>query len=231
MLYYDIKIMVYLLRDLHARDSYEQVSRFVNYSFNRSDKLSSIHKDKGLKGYSLSGLYPVENDYIYKQGNVYTATMRTYSKDIVNEVVKCLNNNHNDTIVVTSVVVNQCNEREIEFIDTLTPTIITLKSGERWNVNKHTLDDMKDSIAKNLNRKYKTFIDKDFCGDIGQAIKCVELKKSYPFIIKYKGIKLTGFKIRVLFNNDEESQKIANLALVLGIGEKSSLCLGFSYGR
>jgi len=155
-IYYEIKINVYLINDIHCNDVYEKLSRLINLSFNNSQVLSCLHNRTGLKHYSFSALYPIELDRVYKADEIYTYLFRTYDSHIAKEYASSTINAKNEDFVVTDVVSKTWEHRDIQYVDNLTPTVFTLKDGMRWNKDTHGLDIAKKSIFKNLINKYNS---------------------------------------------------------------------------
>ena len=131
--YYELSIKVYLINDIKKTDIYDHLSTFINYSFNKSQTLSCLHNSMGLKQYSYSGLYPIEKDGIYKANEIYEFLFRTYKYNMILEEIKCLNGLENKDFIITSVEQREWKHKNINYVDTLTPVIITLKNGRRYS--------------------------------------------------------------------------------------------------
>lgn len=219
--YHEIKTSVYLNNNIHSSDMYEKLSNFINFSFNNSQVLSCLHKSKGFKHYSFSGLYPIERDYVYKSDEIYSFLFRTHDKEVANEFVKSIMNLNNDDFITTEVSLKTWNYENIKHIDNLTPTVFTLNNGLRWNLNDG-MEIAKERIFNNLMKKYNCFNNTSFSFGYNDMIDDIIIKNECPIVINYKGIKFLGYKFRVKFKENPIAQEIANFAVVDGIGEKSS---------
>lgn len=226
--YYEVEVSLYMNNDMHSSNMYDRLSRFINYSFNNSQMLSCLHQATGLKHYSFSGLYPIEKDNFYKADEIYSFLFRSYKKQIVDEFVKSLNNLKNDDFIVTNIKVRDWEHRDIKYVDNLTPTVFTLKDGMRWNKDIHGIEIAKESIFKNLIRKYNSLNNTKFEFKYEDIIKDIIVKSRCAIVLNYKGIKILGYKFRVEFENNGMAQEIANLSVAEGLGEKnSSFGMGF----
>lgn len=224
--FYELQVSVLLLKDIQVKDSYESLSKILNYSFNKSEYMTVIHKNKGLKGYSFSGLYPIEKGSVYKKYTIYSFIIRTTSQTINNEVLLCLKGIKNESYAISEIGTVVRNSSVIDYVDCITPAIVTLNNGKRWNKDIDSIDEIKISIENNLLKKYSNIIGEDIKNK--DIIKDIEVKSRCGIVINYKNIKMVGYKFRVYFNSHTEAQKIANMSIALGIGEKNSaLGMGF----
>lgn len=226
--YYEIKVSVYLENNIYSKDMYDKQANLINYSFNSSQILSCLHKRKGFKHYSFSGLYPVEKDYIYKADEIYNFLFRTYKKDIADEFIRVIQKTKNDDFVVTDVSLRIWQHKEINYVDNITPTVITLKDGIRWNKDTHGIEIAKESVFKNLVKKYNSLNNTNFKFRYDDIIKDIEVKSKCAIVVNYKNIQVLGYKLRISYKDNSIAQEIANLSVVEGIGEKnSSFGMGF----
>lgn len=226
--YQEVTVSVYLNNNIRVIDMYEKLSRFINFSFNNSKLLSELHKNIGLKHYSYSGLYPIEQDSIYKADEIYSFIFRSYNNKIINEFITSMQTLENDDFIVTNVSTKRYKCKSIQFVDNLTPTIITLQDGIRWNKEIHGVEVAKESIFKNLMKKYNSLYNTSFDFKYEDVIKDISVKSKCAIIVNYKGVKFLGYKFRVEFQNNGIAQEIANISVVEGIGEKnSSFGMGF----
>lgn len=227
---HELTVTVYLKNDINVRDSYEKIATLINYSMNKSNELSILHK-KGneMKHYSSSGLYPIEFNKIYQADEVYSFLIRSYKKAIIDEFQICLNDLSNDDFNVIMITKKEYDKSNIEYVDTLTPTLITTKEMRCWSHTNNSKEDFINSIFKNLSRKYNTLqgIRQDF--NMEDIIESFEIKSKCAIITNYKNIKFLGYKVRVYFKDNNIAQEFANLSIAEGLGEKnSSLGQGFT---
>lgn len=220
--YYEIQANIYLMQNISKEDIYDKLSNFINYSFNNSQILSCLHKDTGFKHFSYGGLYPIEKDGIYKADETYILTLRTYKTDIKNELIKCLDNLKNDDFVAIDVNSKDITHRDINYIDSLTPTIVTLKGGKRWQKEINTSEELETALFKNLLRKYNHLNNLSLEIKQEDVIKGIDIKSKCAIIINYKGIKFLGYKFRIYFKENMIAQELAQICEVEGMGEKNS---------
>lgn len=224
--FYELQVSVMLLNDIPVKDSFESIANILNYSFHKSDFMTSIHKSIGLKGYSFSGLYPIEKDSVYKSNTSYTFIIRTVSQTINNEIKVCLMGTENANMIVYDIQSIIRNNSYIDYVDTLTPAISTMNNSKRWNMNVDSMESIKKLIINNLSRKCNVFLGKEI--DVDNIIEYIDIKSKCGIVIHYKNMKMIGYKFRVAFKDNAEAQQVANMSIALGIGEKnSSLGLGF----
>lgn len=226
--YEEVKVNLYLNNDIRSLEMYDKLSKFINLSFNNSQILSCLHQSTGLKHYSFSGLYPTEKDNVYKADEIYSFLFRSYDVKIINEFIKCMHGLENKDFIVTEVLLKTWKHKNIKYVDNLTPTIITLKHGVRWNKDIHGTEIAKKSIFNNLIKKYNSLNDTSFEFKYEDIIKNIENKSKCAIIVNYKCIQFLGYKFRIEFKENSIAQEIANLSVVEGIGEKnSSFGMGF----
>jgi CRISPR-associated endoribonuclease Cas6 len=220
---YELSISVYLNKNINQNDMYEKIAEFMNYSMNKSKLLSVLHKGKDLKHYSLSGLYPIETDRIYKADETYNFLIRSYKKDIINEFEYSLKSLSNEIFNVIMIIKKEYDKSNVQYVDTLTPTMMT-KDFRCWSHNKDTKEEFLHAIFNNLCHKYNTLqgIRQEF--NMEDIIENFEIKSKCAIITNYKGIKLLGYKLRVYFKNNNIAQEFANLSIAEGLGEKNSSC-------
>jgi len=94
---------------------------------------------------------------------------------------------------------------------------------------------LQNQLQQNLLNKYKSFYGEELQPQ-QNFIQLLELKNNRAQTIKLtnkngKSYRLFGNKFRIIPNEDEVSQKLAFLALAVGLGEKSSYGGGFCVGR
>lgn len=219
----ELRVTVYIKQDLKSRNSFEEIGKLVNYSMNKNDNMKKLHlKKKSFKHYCLSGLYPV--DKIYKEDECYTFMIRSYKKDMINNLQKCLDGLENDVFVVIDTQIKVYKySNNIKYIDTITPTIIThLERQQSWNILKDDKDYFCSRLFENLNNKYNSLENIVQHFDYDNIIDKVEFKNKCAIIVEYKGVKFLGNKIRIYFKENNIAQQFANLCIAEGVGEKNS---------
>lgn len=216
---YNLDIKVYLLNDIYLNKMQESIANVIDLALSKSQKYIEFHNSIGYKFYCFNGLYPLEQDEIYKEDNIYTFQLRTI--DI--ELAKYLMNKIND-IVTNDIKVLKCDlkiipKKHIDKIFSITPVVIKDDKGY-WR-GHISLKEFEERIKINLIKKYNKFtgekIDENF-----ELYKSIEFKNRKPIAVDYKDIKLLGDKIQLTIADDEMSQKIAYMALGTGLGENNA---------
>lgn len=224
----ELRVSIYMKKDLKLNNMYEEIGDFVNYAMGRDIYLSNVHKkQKAFKHYCLSGLYPIEKNRIYKEDNVYSFMIRSYNSTLIKNLQKCLINLENDMFVVMNVDLFIYNKSNIEYVDTLTPTII-IKDNLCWNIHSDDTSYFKKYIFMNLANKYNSLQGLKMNFNYDDIIKDIEIKNSHAITFDYKGIKMLSYKLRIYFHENNIAQEFANLSIAEGIGQKnSSMATGF----
>lgn len=216
---YNLDIKVYLLNDIYVNKMQETISSVIDLAFSYTQRYIDFHNSIGYKFYCFNGLYPLEQDEIYKEDNIYTFQLRTI--DI--ELAKYLMNKIKD-IVTKDIKVLKCDlkiipKKHIDKIFSVTPILI--KSDKGYWKEHMSLKEFEERIKINLIKKYNKFtgekIDENF-----ELYKSIEFKNRKPIAVDYKDIKLLGDKIQLTIADDEMSQKIAYMALGTGLGENNA---------
>lgn len=226
MKYIELSLVLKLKEDITYRELPEKLTHGFNYYFLINNKLKEIHKINDFKFYSFGTLTPIEKDKVYKQNKCYSLTMRFMNTNILNDFYKALSMIENPIFSIVSRCFNvvSMDNIEIDYIETLTPAIITYNN-RNLDVKNMNLDLVKDRLISNINKKYAKFnnLDKtnyDFIEDI-------EILNNKSIIFGYKNGVIIGNKYRFKVKKDITSQKLAFICLGAGILEKNGLSFGY----
>lgn len=221
---YQIRVKIYLLKNIKYNDIQTEISRYIDETMAKSEKFLALHRRNEFKNYCFDSFYPIEDDKVYKEGKMYTFTIRTTNDNLATFLTKEMANNFNDSIKGITTEAKIIPKKFIEKIYTLTPIIIKTDSGY-WKGNL-SLDDFERRIKENLIKKYNeinnTKIEEDF-----ELYDSIEFKNKKPVSINYKNIKLLGDKIAINISSEPLAQELAYLSLGTGVGEINSR--GFGY--
>lgn len=239
---FEIKCGCNLKQDVKFEDSFDCISKFINFSICQNKAYEELHKSKDFNRYCFGGFMPIENDRIYKKGNTYTFTLRTIDEKFARDLVGLLMfNSNNEYISITQI---QRTELRLGFINELysaTPVIVSLKKEEGqkfqeyWSLTRSgDIVELQNQLQTNLLRKYKSFFGEELTPS-QSFIQLLEIKNQKPQSIyftttkdeKEKRIRLFGNKFKIIINEDEVSQKLGCIALGTGLGEKNSYGAGF----
>ena len=222
MEYIEITCAVQLKKDMCWNESTEIIGNNINYAL-LNNQAKDFHKAPYFKGYSFSNFYPAQKDGVYKKDNIYTFTINVIKQNH-KYFVNIFNNYNSNEFKVLAVQEQKRNVRMISQLFTINPTVIRLDSNKVWT--KGNLDILIDQINRKLIKKYKQFFNEELNCNFIEQIKV--LSKS-PIIMKYKNFSYAGIKLEIIVNQDADSQKLAQLAKITGIGDlNSSLGCGFS---
>ena len=229
---FELKCKAYLKKDIEYKSSLDAISKYISYSMMQSNLIKHLHYAVDFKHYVFGSFYPLENDKTYKSNKTYTFTIRSLDSkftDIMQELLRANINNPN--FLVIDAVKKEIKEFFIKELYTLTPTVVTIKKGLYWTIQKDgDITKLLKQLQDNLEKKYKSFYGEEL--EVKQNfIQAIELKNKLPqsiYITKNKQkIRLFGNKFKIIPNEDETSQKLAFLALGAGLGEKNSFGAGF----
>lgn len=221
---YNLDIKVYLLNDIYLNKMQQSIASVIDLTLSQSQKYIDFHNSIGYKFYCFNGLYPMENNGVYKEDNIYTFQLRTIDKDLCEYLIRELRD-----IITNDIKVLKCDlkiipKKHIEKIFSITPLIIKDDKGY-WREHM-SLKEFEERIKINLIKKYNKFtgekIDENF-----EFYTAIEFKNRKPISIDYKNIKLLGDKLQLTIADDKLSQKIAYMALGTGLGENNARGLGF----
>lgn len=221
---YNLDIKVYLSNDIYLNKMQQSITKVIDLALAKSEEYLQFHNDIGYKFYCNNGLYPVEQDGVYKEDNIYTFQLRTIDKELCEYLMRELRDIITDDIKVLKCDLKIISKKHIDKIFSITPLIIKDDKGY-WREHM-SLKEFEERIKVNLIKKYNKFtgekIDENF-----EFYTAIEFKNRKPISVDYKNIKLLGDKIQLTIADDKLSQKIAYMALGTGLGENNALGLGF----
>ena len=221
---YNLSIKVYLLNDIYLNKMQQSIAKAIDLALGKDVKFLQFHNSIGYKFYCFNGLYPLEQDEIYKQDNIYTFQLRTIDIELAKYLMNEIKDIVTDDIKVLKCDLNIIPKKHIDKIFSITPILI--KSDKGYWKEHISLKEFEERIKINLIKKYNKFtgekIDENF-----EFYKAIEFKNRQPIAVDYKNIKLLGDKIQLTIADDEISQKIAYMTLGTGLGENNARGLGF----
>ncbi|MGU8435316.1 CRISPR-associated endoribonuclease Cas6 [Clostridium perfringens] len=224
--YYEIIIFVYLKKDVHKNNIQEELSRFINYILEQDLYLRNIHLKREFKQYSFSDLIPFYKGNIYKGDEFYNFKIRTWNYKFANILSKSLYGIQNDKFIVTACSLNKKNFNEyIRKLKTVTPAIITMKDKKinktrAWYNSTDDISLLYKILLKNLEQKYNTLNNSTYEFKEENIFKEIKILKHLK--TKYKKCKFLGYILEIEFFDTLDSQYLAQIAYVNGIGGKNS---------
>lgn len=242
---FELKCEAYLKRDISLKDSFDILSKFINYSTYQDKRFDFLDKPTLINNYCFGNFYPIESDRIYKKDNIYKFVIRSINQELIEnlETTLCKNLN-NSFLVVLSTQKKQIKQFFINELYSATPVIVSDRKDELgkqlfWSLHYNgDISFLQKRLQNNLEKKLKQFYTQEISSS-ESFIEKIELKNQKPQSIyfkttknkKEKVIRLIGNKFKIIPNKDEISQKLAFLSLAVGLGEKSSLGGGFCLSR
>lgn len=236
MKYFQTKLTLYIKKDIAFLDSFDILSKLINFSICKVDGYEQWHNENRFKHYCFSTINPLQKDKVYKSNNTYTFILRSLDETFIKELSLKLRENINNSFLqvlkTEFKTINQFFINELYSISPCITTVINDEGKQRYWTVKEDGDILKltKQLQDNLEKKYKDF----FCEELDSTqnfIQLLEIKNQKPQSIFFnkdgKKIRLFGNKFQILVNEDEVSQKLAFVALACGLGEKGSFGGGY----
>ncbi|QKF59646.1 CRISPR-associated endoribonuclease Cas6 [Aliarcobacter lanthieri] len=239
---FELKCITYLKQDVVFEDSFDVISKYINFSICQKDEYLEKHNKNMFNNFCFGSFFPIEKDKLYKKGNTYSFTIRTVDEKFAKELINLLRENINNPFL--QIIQVEKKEKKQFFISELysaTPVVMSIKKKDLqdrqlfWTLEKSgDIIELQNQLQDNLLKKYEEFFDEKLI-PTQNFIQLLEIKNHKPQYIFFKTTKneiqrkvaLIGNKFRIVPNEDEISQKLAFLSLGVGLGEKISYGAGF----
>ena len=235
MQYYELICKAFIKKDVAFQKSFELLSKYISFSMYQEGE-SKVHQKEGFKYYVFGGLLPIENEKVYKQGNLYSFTIRSLDETLIDELKNTLRQNINhEYLQVVETHKKTISQFFISELYSATPVIVSVAPSKYWTMQESgDIVQLQKQLHDNVEKKYKSFFGETL--HVSQNfIQLIEIKNKVPqniVITKVgKAIHFFGNKFRIVPNEDEVSQKLAFVVLACGVGEKNSYGAGFMIGR
>ena len=222
---YQIRIKLYVLKDIPVERVQEKLAQFIDTGFAVSRELLQMHEENRFKYYCFDSLYPVEKDKVYRQGCIYTVTIRTIERKLADYFYEICVNHFTEDFKGLTAEIRILPHKMIEYLYTLTPAV--LKENELGYWRKHmSLQRFEERLKINLIKKWNQFtgeqVEEDFT-----LFTVLEFLNVKPVAMNYKTVRLLGDKIRLQITEHKTSQQLAYMALGTGVLEMNSRGAGF----
>lgn len=221
---YELTLKIFLIKDLSVDYAYEKLSELIDKSLCKDIELLALHNENKYKYYTFSLPYKLEEDKIYKAGNIYSVKIRTIDEKILKNFKTQLVNMYTPVIKALTIDAKIIPKKHISTLYSITPVVVKTDNGY-WKGNL-SLDQYEKRIKENLIKKYNQFFDEKI-DEKFPLYNFIKFDNQKPVAIKYKNITLLGDKITLNIADDQVSQNIAYLALGAGIGEMCPRGMGF----
>lgn len=221
---YEIKLKVFMLKQVIINNIQTVISEFIDSALAKDDELLKMHNDNKFKYYCFGGFYPIEEDKIYKDGNIYTLTLRTIDLNLAQFFNNKLVNNYNSYIKGLTSEIRIVPKKHIEKIYSLTSVILKNDNGYWRTVISP--DDFERRLRENLIKKYNDINDEKLNEDF-ELYTTLEFKNRKPIANEYKGIRLLGDKVSLNISENKTAQDLAYMILGTGLLEMNARGYGF----
>ncbi len=238
---YELKITILLKTDIELANANQTLAKAINFILTQNEYTRELHDKNGLKPYVFSLPYPIDiQTKIYQKDRVYLFSIRSIDEKFINIFKESLKKVNLDEFSILATELKEINKFFINSLYTLTSTISTITNEDKksyfWTINNSNLEFIKEKIKNNLEKKYKQFFNQEIKAP-DDFISNIILLNQTPFVTNHiknkdnKKFKLFGNKFKIFINSDENSQKLAFLALGVGLLEKNSFGYGFVRGE
>lgn len=232
MKYFELKITTMVKKDIEAREANQTLAKAINFIMTQDGYTRELHSKKEIKPYVFSLPYPIDiKTKTYQKGSVYLFSVRSIDEKFINILKSNLQKVNIDEFTFLASELKEVKQFKIKNIETLTPAILTITEDGKtrnWTKKDKDLNFVIERFQNNLEKKYKEFFHEELNSD-NYFIDGFSILNKKPILAKYKNTSLLGNKFKLYIADDEISQKLAFLALSVGLAEKNSL--GFGYCR
>ena len=220
MKFYELKIDLDLKAPIHFQKSPEAISKMIATALINSG-YEEHYKNKP-KNYVFSNLGRAnKNGYFEKEGVVY---FRTFKEEVIKKLVNSIFNYEDNIFKTKSLKFKEVQYKKITSLMSINPVFVVMKKNDKFWTFQESGGDLGiliNAIEDNLIRKYKDIFKEKIKLKNG-FIEYFEIKNNKPQTFFYKGSKFFGNKLYIKPKEDEESQKLAFVAIGAGLGHKNS---------
>lgn len=221
---YSYSVKIYLMDTITYPVMMQKLCDLVDSCFmNNADRLA-WHETNQFKNYSFSGLTPVELSKTYKEGGIYSFTIRTIDEGLGLFFKKVLANAYTPFLKVLTIESRILPKVHLSKIYTLTPAILKTESGYWQDVL--SFDDYERRLKENLIKKYNTYTNTKMNENF-QFFTHLKFDNQKPVAAPYKDITLLGDKLTLMLADNAFAQELAYTALGCGLGEMGARGFGF----
>ena len=221
---YHINCKVYLLKNIELYESLYEISNLINLGLGQDENMLNFHNSRRYKNYVHSGFNEIEKDKTYKEGRIYSFSIRCLDENLKDFFVKTLRDVNSTTMKGLVTTVKLIPKMYIEKLYSLNPLILKLSEGY-WKENIDFLT-FEKRLVDNAMKKAKVVLGKEFDEDF-MLYNRIEFLNNKPISYKYKDISFLGDKVELYIANNEMAQTVAYILLGTGLLESNSLGFGF----
>lgn len=221
---YELKLKVFLLKDIYADKSTESIAQLIDKSFSKTEEMRKLHKDRKFKFYTFNSFYPIELQKIYKEGKIYTILIRTVDEELIKHFKTYLANEYTDKIKALTIETKIITKKDIHKLHCVTPCVVKFDGGY-WK-GKYSLSEYEDRMKMNLIKKYQELYDIKLDENF-ELFNHIEFNNKKPISIPIKNINLLGDKLTLQVAGNETAQILSYFALGVGLCELNSRGYGY----
>lgn len=225
ILIYNLNCKVYLLQNIELINMLKEISHMVDVALCSTDTMIKFHEENQFKNYCISGFKEIERDRIYKEGKVYSFSIRCISKEFAEFLCRQLSKADTNTMKGLVCDYKVIPHMYIDRLYTVTPAVVQIQEGGYWR-NKITIDEYERLLFENSVKKYNSItgnkLDENF-----KLYDTITFLNKVPIKTNYKSIQLLGDKVELTINSDERAQAVAYMLLGTGALLKNSRGYGF----
>lgn len=224
MLVHEINCKVYLLKTIRLENILYEISSFADKALASDEKMLEFHQSYGYKGYVLSGFKEIEKQKFYKEGKIYTFSVRCVQKELCDFFLKQLADTQSAVMKGLVTEVKTIPKLFIEKLYTVTPALVKLDGGYWKKVL--SFEDYEKRLFDNSIKKYKQLTGKDIDENF-RLYNRIEMLNNKPIANYFKGIRLLGDKFELHISENETAQEISYI--LLGVGALENNSRGYGY--
>lgn len=221
---YELKLKVYLLKDIKQEDALNQIAGYIDKTLSKNEDFLQMHQRNSFKNYSLSSLHPIAKQGIYKKDSVYTVVIRTIEMDLAAYFQQNLKDHYNTVMKGLTCELKIVPRRMFDTIYSLTPVL--LKDSRGYWKQYMSFSEFEERLKVNLIKKYKAFsgngIDEGF-----QLYTTIKILNKCPIKMPYKGVHLLGDKLELQVAENPIAQELIYMSLGTGLLESNARGYGF----
>lgn len=221
---YELKVKIYLLENIAYQKIQTAISSYIDRCLSQSQEFLEFHKEKKYKNYVFSNPFPLEKDGVYKEGNVYSVTIRTVEQELAEYLNKILPNTYTNLVKGLTVETRTLPRKTLEKIYTITPAI--LKNDQGYWRKCFSIEEFERRLKENLIKKFEAFTGEMVDRQI-ELYRQLEFLNRKPIAMEYKNVHLVGDKICLYIEDNQQVQDIFYFAIGVGILENNSRGYGF----
>lgn len=225
ILIYNLNCKVYLLQNIELINMLKEISHMVDVALCSTDTMIKFHEENQFKNYCISGFKEIERDRIYKEGKVYSFSIRCISKEFAEFLCRQLSKADTNTMKGLVCDYKVIPHMYIDRLYTVTPAVVQIQEGGYWR-NKITIDEYERLLFENSVKKYNS-ITGDKLDENFKLYDTISFLNKVPIKTNYKNVQLLGDKIELTINSDERAQAVAYMLLGVGLGCRNSRGYGF----